>query len=161
MLQGFRLRVEHKEPPSPNARQGFNGSPRRTVAPDTQDAMFAMYFERGVSVGLSQSQAQVLPPPVYAQYPFYQPYETSNGQYTSAAATGNNDNTPSFQGYGAGFVPQPVGHFAYPLPTPPFLPYDEAAQQYPVQQVAHDPYQWPTVDDHSASGSGRVNHESL
>ena len=140
-LAGVRLRVERKEWVDPATRRfsptKAGGSPPDRFYTDPQEAM-AVLFQRGVSIGMANaaaSQAQASPPPVYAPYAYYQPYNQmmygSYPQMDTEASTG-------LQAHGNGYIPMPMGQFQYPQAS-------AYAAQYPP--VSNRPvYQWPPAN---------------
>ncbi len=134
------LRVERKEISSTFAPRDrlftSGGSPGSPYFADSQEQI-ANLLQRVYNFGMTQGvQAQAVPPPVYAAYPYYQPYDLSQyGQFAASAAPIDNNTGAGVHTHGNGFPAQAMGHFQYPQAQPSYL-------QYP-QQSAPRPYQWP------------------
>ena len=135
-----RLRVERKEISgtfAPRERLfASGGSPGSPLFADSHEQM-ANLLQRVYNFGITQgAQTQAMPPPVYAPYPFYQPYDLSQyGQYTASATQIDSNTAAGVQAHGNGYPPQAMGHFQYSQTPSPYI-------QYP-QQPASRPYQWP------------------
>ena len=142
MYQGYRLRVERKESTDPFARRinfiSSGGSPQTPYFSDSHDAM-ALLFQRGVSIGMTQAaQTQVMAPPVYAPYPYYQSYDPSQyAQFVAPAGPVDNTTAASLQSHGNGYITQPMSQFQYPQTTAPYVQYAQHAPRT---------YQWPPVN---------------
>lgn len=149
-----RLRVERKEFSStfaPRERLFVSGgSPGSPYFGDSHEQMSNL-LQRIYNFGITQgAQTQAMPPPVYAPYPYYQPYDLSQyGQYPASAASLDNNTAAGVQTHGNGYPAQAMGHFQYSQPPNSYL-------QYP-QQPAPRPYQWPpangSADNDNASSS--------
>lgn len=147
-----RLRVERKEISGTFAARErllvSGGSPGSPYLADSHEQM-ANLLQRVYNFGITQgAQTQAMPPPVYAPYPYYQPYELSQyGQYSTSAAPIDNNTTAGVQTHGNEYAAQAMGHFHYHQPPTSYL-------QYPQQPVPR-PYQWPppsaSADNDNAS----------
>lgn len=149
-----RLRVERKEISGTFAPRdrllAAGGSPGSPYFADSHEQM-ANLLQRVYNFGITHgAQTQAMPPPVYAPYPYYQPYDISQyGQYAASAAPIDSNTTAGVQNHGNAYSAQAMGHFQYPqAPTP--------CVQYPQQSVPR-PYQWPptsaSADHDNASPS--------
>ena len=146
-----RLRVERKEISGTFAPRDrvftSGGSPGSPYLSDSHEQM-ANLLQRVYNFGMTQgAQTQTMPPPVYAPYPYYQPYDLSQyGQFATSAAPVEN---PAAAGLQNGYPTQAMGHFHYSQGPTSYL-------QYP-QQPAPRPYQWPPAsagaDNENASPS--------
>lgn len=140
MYGADRLRVERKEVSGSFAPRGHvfasGGSPGSPYFADSHEQM-ANLLQRVYNFGMTQgAQTQAMPPPVYAPYSYYQPYDLSQyGQFATSAAPIENNTAAGIQSHGNGYPAQAMGHFQYSqAPT--------SCLQYP-QQPAPRPYQWP------------------
>ena len=151
-----RLRVERKEISStfaPRERLFVSGgSPGSPYFGDSHEQMSNL-LQRIYNFGITQgAQTQAMPPPVYAPYPYYQPYDLSQyGQYPASAAPLDNNTAAGVPTHGNGYPAQAMGHFQYSQPPSSYL-------QYP-QQPAPRPYQWPPANgsaenDNASSSKG-------
>ena len=135
-----RLRIERKEISGTFAPRDrlftSSGSPGSPYFADSHEQMTNL-LQRVYNFGMTQgAQTQAMPPPVYAAYPYYQPYDLSQyGQLTASATPIDNNIGAGIQIHGNGFSAQGMGHFQYPQAPTSYL-------QYP-QQPAPRPYQWP------------------
>ena len=135
-----RLRVERKEISgtfAPRERLfASGGSPGSPLFADSHEQM-ANLLQRVYNFGITQgAQTQAMPPPVYAPYPYYQPYDLSQyGQYSPSAAQIDSNTAAGVQAHGNGYPAQAMGHFQYSQTPSSYV-------QYP-QQPASRPYQWP------------------
>ncbi|KAL9132292.1 MAG: hypothetical protein Q9175_006532 [Cornicularia normoerica] len=149
-----RLRVERKEISGTFAPRdrvfASGGSPGSPYFADSHEQM-ANLLQRVYNFGMTQgAQTQAMPPPVYAPYPYYQPYDLSQyGQFATSAAPIDKNTATGLQTDDNGFSAQAMGHFQYPPAPTSYL-------QYP-QQPAPRPYQWPpasaSADNDNASPS--------
>lgn len=149
-----RLRVERKEISGTFAPRdrvfASGGSPGSPYFADSHEQM-ANLLQRVYNFGMTQgAQTQAMPPPVYAPYPYYQPYDLSQyGQFATSAAPIDNNTAGGLQTHSNGYPAQAMGHFQYPQAPTAYL-------QYP-QQPAPRPYQWPpataSADNDNASPS--------
>lgn len=149
-----RLRVERKEISGTFAPRdrifASGGSPGSPYFADSHEQM-ANLLQRVYSFGMTQgAQTQAMPPPVYAPYPYYQPYDLSQyGQFATSTAPIDNNTATGIQTHGNGYPAQTMGHFQYPQTPTSYL-------QYP-QQPAPRSYQWPpataSADNDNASPS--------
>lgn len=151
-----RLRVERKEISGTFALRdrvfASGGSPGSPYFVDSHEQM-ANLLQRVYNFGMTQgAQTQAMPPPVYAPYPYYQPYDLSQyGQFATSATPIDNNTATGIQTNGNGYSAQAMGHFQYPHPPASYL-------QCP-QQSAPRPYQWPPADasadnDNASSSKG-------
>ena len=157
MYGADRLRVERKEISGTLAPRdrvlASGGSPGSPYYADSHEQM-ANLLQRVYNFGMTQGvQTQAMPPPVYAPYPYYQPYDLSQyGQFTTSAAPIENNTATGLQTHGNGLSAQVMGHFQYPQAPASYV-------QYP-QQPTPRPYQWPpantSVENESASPSKGV-----
>ena len=131
-----RLRIERKEISGTFAPRRDGGSPGSPYFTDSHEQM-ANLLQRVYNFGMTQgAQTQAMPPPVYAAYPYYQPYDLSQyGQLTASATPIDNNIGAGVQTQGNGYPAQGMGQFQYPQAPTSYL-------QYP-QQPAPRPYQWP------------------
>ena len=151
-----RLRIERKEISgtfAPRERLfASGGSPGSPFFADSQEQMVSL-LQRVYNFGITQgAQSQAMPPPVYAPYPYYQPYDLSQyGQYPASSTAMDNNTAAGVQTQGNAYPAQTMGHFQYPQ-TP------SSDVQYP-QQPAPRPYQWPPTsasadNDNPSSSKG-------
>lgn len=151
-----RLRVERKEISGTFAPRdrvfASGGSPGSPYFVDSHEQM-ANLLQRVYNFGMTQgAQTQAMPPPVYAPYPYYQPYDLSQyGQFATSATPIDNNTATGIQSNGNGYSAQAMGHFQYPHAPTSYL-------QCP-QQPAPRPYQWPPADasadnDNASSSKG-------
>lgn len=134
----MRLRVERKESTDPSIRpSGFaptNGSPRGPYLADPHDQM-AMLYQRGVYAGMTQAaQAQAMPPPVWAPFPYYQSYDPAQFATFNIPTPPASDTAAGTHSHGNDYTHQAMGNFQFTQPA--------EYVQYPQQQ-AHTTYQWP------------------
>ena len=152
-----RLRVERKESADPSARlNNFIGpsvSPRSPYLGDSHDQM-AMLYQRGLYAGLAQAaQAQAMPPPVWAGFPYCQPYDPSQyGQYNSIPSVPSDDNAS------AGLQPHPNTYATHAMSQVQYTQPPSQYIHYP-QQPPRASYQWPPAgsggeDIHAAQNMG-------
>lgn len=151
-----RLRVERKEISGTFAPRdrvfASGGSPSSPYFADSHEQM-ANLLQRVYNFGMTQgAQTQAMPPPVYAPYPYYQPYDLSQyGQFATSATPMDNNTAAGLQTHGNGYPAQAMGHFQYPQ-----APTSTSYLQYP-QQPTPRPYQWPpasaSADNDNASPS--------
>lgn len=145
-----RLRVERKEVSGTFAPRdrvfASGGSPGSPYLADSHEQM-ANLLQRVYNFGMTQgAQTQTMPPPVYAPYTYYQPYDLSQyGQFTTSGAPIENNTAAGLQTTGNGYPLQPMGHFQFPQPPTSYL-------QYP-QQPAPRPYQWPPASAENDNAS--------
>ncbi len=146
-----RLRVERKESTDPSARLNTfmtsGGSPSSPYMGDSHDQM-AMLYQRGLYAGLTQAaQAQAMPPPMWAGFPYYQPYDPSGYGHLAGvpAVTSDNNTAAALQSHPNGYASQAMGQVQYPQPTAQYV-------QYP-QQPPRASYQWPPA----ASASDNIH----
>ena len=153
---GLGLRVEHKEQSNFGSRglHNFAGSPHRIGALDSQEVLAA--FQRGVSMGMNQAQVQMIPPPVYSQYPYYAGYDSNSMQHATPAATSGVDVAASPQAYGNGYVAPTLNQFQYPANPPTYVQYQQAQQPYIVPNPTIPHYQWPLAN----AGSDNTSNEA-
>lgn len=124
-------------------------------------------------MGISQAaQAQIAPPPVYAQYPYYQPYDASLGQYAPPSTAVLPETSLSFQAYGNSYMAQPLSQLHIPLALGPYAHFQttppQTAQnpnQLPAQHPSQAlrPYHWPLVEgtmDVASGSPAPANHET-
>ena len=142
-----RLRVERKESTDPSVRLNTfiapSGSPRSPYLGDSHEQM-AMLYQRGLYAGLTQAaQAQAMPPPLWAGYPYYQPYDPSQYGHFGAvpAMPSDNNATADLQTQSNGFATQTISQVHYPQQQTQYV-------QYP-QQPSRSSYQWPPADSTS------------
>ena len=151
-----RLRVERKEVSGTFAPRdrvfASSGSPSSPYFVDSHEQI-ANLLQRVYNFGMTQgSQTQAMPPPVYASYPYYQPYDLSQyGQFATSAAPIDNNTAAGIQNNGNGYSAQAMSHFQSPHAPISYL-------QCP-QQPASRPYQWPPADasadnDNASSSKG-------
>ena len=140
-----RLRVERKESTDPSARFDtsltLGGSPRSPYFGESHDQM-AMLYQRGLYAGFNQAaQAQAMPPPVWAGFSYYQPFDPSQySHFTSPSPMPNDNNNngtalANLQSHSTGYTPHPISQLQYPHNS-------AHSVQYPQQQ-AQASYQWP------------------
>ena len=135
-----RLRVERKEISgtfAPRERLfASGGSPGSPYFADSHEQM-ASLLQRVYNFGITQgAQTQAMPPPVYAPYSYYQPYDISQyGQYHASAVPIDSNSVADVQNPGNGYPTQPMGHFQFSHAPTSYL-------QHPQQQPPR-PYQWP------------------
>lgn len=149
VIAGARLRIERKESVDPFTRRDSfrsGGSPNPRLFAESQEAM-AMLFQRGVSIGMANaaaSQAQAMPPPVYAPYSYYQPYsQPQYGPYVAPNAPNENETSTGLQVHGNTYMPQAMGgQFQYPQGPPQYVHYQQCQQR-------SDYYQWPPGNPNS------------
>ena len=115
----------------------------------------AVLFQRGVSIGMASaaaSQAQASPPPVFAPYAYYQPYnQMPYGPYVTANPQIDNEASTGLQAHGNNYMPLPMGQFQYPQ-APAYVQYQPVSQR-PV-------YQWPpanSADDTTTASTTASN----
>ena len=138
-----RLRVERKEISSSFAPRdrlfASGGSPGSPYFADSHEQM-ASLLQRVYNFGMTQgAHTQAVPPPVYAAYPYYQPYDLSQyGHFGTSAALMDNNSVAGVQTQGNVYPAQPIGQFQYPQASTSYLQYS--------QQPTARPYQWPPAN---------------
>lgn len=97
-----------------------------------------MIYQRGLYAGLTQAaQAQAMPPPVWAPFSFYQPYEPAQcGAFTGVPTMPTDNNAAAgLPAHSNAYTTQAMNQFHYAQAPGHYL-------QYP-QQPTRATYQWP------------------
>lgn len=155
VAQELHLRVERKESSTASPRTSHNssGSPRRNGLIDPQEVLVA--FQRGVSMGMSHAaQAQIMPPPIYTNYPFYPAFDAPIPQ-TGVPASGSGDpSLTSSHAFGNSYMASVPGQVSYTNPPANYGHYTQPHPHYVVPNPVVSQYQWPpanTTEDNIAS----------
>lgn len=153
----MHLRVERKESLNPSPRRngfmGPGGSPRAPYLASSPD-QFAIY-QRGWNAGLTQAQA--MPPPVWAPFSYYQPYDPAHyGAFTGVPnIPADNNAAAGLQTTANSYGTQAMDQFQYPQAPGHYF-------QYP-QQPTRATYQWPPtgfVGDNTHTSSNLGSQEA-
>lgn len=160
VAQELRLRVERKDSSTAGSRTPHqqNGSPRRGGIIDPQEVLVA--FQRGVSMGMTQAaQAQLMPPPLYPQYPCYSAFDPSLTQSNLSAAAGSDASLPNSQAFGNGYIGPMPGEISYANPPAHYGHYapPQPHHHYVVPNPVVSHYQWPpatTADENVKNTRG-------
>lgn len=157
MLSGMRLRVERKEIIDSSPRRDvslFAGSPRNRFYPDNE--AMALMFQRGVSIGMANAAASQAPvvhtsamqPPIYGQYPYYQPLnpQSAYGPFVGPALAVDNETPANVQVQGSPYVPPAMGQYQYPQAVSSYAQFSHI----PARQST---YQWPPKSSAGENGA--------